>query len=451
MASNTQIIELYTELAKNPNKDFGWDKGLENAKAHGYKQEWIEKIPSRVWEFCAAVGNPFEDAEINKGDTVLDLGCGGGVDILVASLLVGESGKVYGVDITPKMVETAMHHSKLMGVNNVIILESSFDSLELDDESVDVVISNGAINISSNKESVFAEIYRVLKPNGKIYFADMIDISIDEGSCCSLESSSCCASGEEDWANCVAGTMRENELIELIEKAGFKDVECTGHTHYTTAKTTQGAVFQATKIGSIILREKYWEGIFKTSDYQQVLWHQDSPEKSLKLIQEYSNINAKIIDVGCGASFLVDRLLAEGYKNITLLDTAKTSLDIVKERIICQNVTFVNSDILDYIPKEKYDVWHDRALFHFLRTKKEREVYFEVMINSLDAGAIIILSTFGMNGATQCAGLNIVQYDANKLIKEIPSTLELVGSQEYNHITPKGTTQKYIYFVLAKK
>ena len=86
MADNTQIIELYTELAKNPKKDFGWDKGLDNAKAHGYKQEWIDRIPSNVWEFCAAVGNPFKEAKIKKGDTVLDLGCGAGVDVLVSSL-----------------------------------------------------------------------------------------------------------------------------------------------------------------------------------------------------------------------------------------------------------------------------------------------------------------------------------------------------------------------------
>jgi len=157
------------------------------------------------------------------------LGCGEGVDVLVASLLVGEHGKVYGVDITPKMVETANNHTKLMGANNVKILESSFDNISLEDESIDVVISNGAINLTSCKESVFSEIYRVLKPNGKIFFADMIDISIDEGSCCSMEKTSCCESQEEDWANCVAGTMRENELIELIEKAGFENVECTGY------------------------------------------------------------------------------------------------------------------------------------------------------------------------------------------------------------------------------
>jgi arsenite methyltransferase len=100
MADNKQVIELYTELAQNPHKDFGWDKGIENAKEHGYKKEWLEKIPSSIWQYCAAVGNPFIDAEIKEYDTVLDIGCGAGVDLLVSSLLVGQGGKVVGVDIT---------------------------------------------------------------------------------------------------------------------------------------------------------------------------------------------------------------------------------------------------------------------------------------------------------------------------------------------------------------
>lgn len=162
MADNNQIINLYTELAENPNKDFGWDKGLDNAKAHGYKEEWINALPNEIWQYCAAVGNPFKVAEIREGDTVLDLGCGAGVDVLVARLHVGNMGKVYGVDITPKMVETASKHAKTAGFKNVEILESSFDSVDLEDESVDVVISNGAINLTSCKVQHYPNTIEVL-------------------------------------------------------------------------------------------------------------------------------------------------------------------------------------------------------------------------------------------------------------------------------------------------
>jgi len=133
MADNTQIINLYTELAQNPDKDFGWDKGLDNAKAHGYKDEWINSLPKKVWQYCAAVGNPFTHAGIKEGDTVLDLGCGAGVDVLVSRLHVGDNGKVIGVDITPKIVETAQEHAKLAEFSNIEILESSFDAIAIED------------------------------------------------------------------------------------------------------------------------------------------------------------------------------------------------------------------------------------------------------------------------------------------------------------------------------
>ncbi|QOP46496.1 class I SAM-dependent methyltransferase [Sulfurimonas paralvinellae] len=449
MADNNQIIELYTELAQNPEKDFGWDKGLENAKAHGYKQAWIDATPSEVWEYCAAVGNPFKNAIISEGDTILDLGCGAGVDVLVARLHAGESGKVYGVDITPKMVAAASEHAKMVGFDNVEILESSFDNVPLEDESVDVVISNGAINLTSCKESVFSEIYRLLKPEGKIYFADMIDIS--EPTCCAVQESSCCSSfGEEDWANCVAGTMREYELIELMQKAGFKDVECTGHTHYTTAETTRGATFQATKIPAEIKRQQHWENIFQNKDYTQVLWHQRSPQKSLELISSYAKKEDAVIDAGCGASLLVDKLLELGYEDITLLDTSKASLDIVKKRVKSEHVTYMREDILAFESQKKFDLWHDRAVFHFLLTKKERQKYFEVLSSVIKPNAIAIIATFSKDGEIQCAGLDIEAYDDTKILQELPNNLQLIESEAYRHITPKESEQNYSYFIIKK-
>lgn len=452
MADNKQIIELYTELAQNPSKDFGWDKGLKNAQAHGYKHEWIETIPSQVWEFCAAVGNPFDGADIKKGDVVIDLGCGAGVDLLVSALLVGEQGSVIGVDITPEMVKKATYHASLSGFSNVEVLESNFDAIDIADESADVVISNGAINLTSCKESVFAEIYRILKPEGKIYFADMIDIS-DTNESCSLESSSTCSNvNEDDWANCIAGTLRENELIDIIRKSGFRDVECTGLTHYKTSDTTCGATFKATKIPLDTLRKEHWESIFKTKDYTQVLWHQETPKTSFMLIEQYANKDDLIIDVGCGASLLVDMLIDNGYKNITLLDTANTSLDIVKNRLLHRSTLpdYHCSDIMHFKTSQKFHLWHDRAAFHFLLLKKERIHYFEVLNESLLSGGVAIINTFSIGGQEQCAGLDIVQYDSEKMRQELPSGLELVEQIDMVHLTPKGSEQKYSSFVIKK-
>ena len=237
--SQKSIIELYTELATNPDKDYGWDKGLQNAKSHHYKEEWINLIPSEIWNYCAAVGNPFETDTIKKGDTVLDIGCGAGVDLCVASLLVGKEGKVFGVDVTPAMVKKAREHAALSNLSNITVQEGASENLPIEDESIDVVISNGAINLSSSKENVFSEVYRVLKQGGSLCFSDMIkDDNNAEEKCCSNES----------WADCVAGTLKSHDLLQLLEKAGFVEVKMLGTNHYKTSSSTVGSTFYAKKI-----------------------------------------------------------------------------------------------------------------------------------------------------------------------------------------------------------
>lgn len=206
----------------------------------------------------------------------------------------------------------------------------------------------------------------------------------------------------------------------------------------------------ATKRAPQKLREEHWNEVFSTKDYTQVLWHQSSPKKSMEFIGRFAKKEDSIIDVGCGASVLVDNLLKEGYKNISLLDSSKISLEIVKKRVADDNLTYICRDILNFVPAKKFDVWHDRAVFHFLTTQKERSHYFEVLKNSLHEEGSAIISTFRVDGPEACAGLEIVQYDYNKMLNELPKELELVESEEYAHITPKESEQKYIYFVIRK-
>jgi arsenite methyltransferase len=240
--SRHQIIDLYTELVNYPEKDFGWDKGLQNALNHNYKEKWIKGIPEEIWRYCAAVGNPFEAGEIHAGESVLDIGCGAGVDLCVASLLVGEKGNVFGIDVTPAMVEKARFHAGLARLSNIIVSEGTIEKLHIEDNSIDVVISNGSINLASSKENVFSEIYRVLKKSGRLYFADMIkDESNLEGNC---EESGC---NKESWADCVAGTLRGGALIQILIDAGFNEVQLLSSNHYKTSATTVGATFSAKK------------------------------------------------------------------------------------------------------------------------------------------------------------------------------------------------------------
>ena len=236
--TNHSIIDLYTDLANNPDKDFGWDFGLQNARNHGYKESWIENIPEEIWSYCAAVGNPFNAGEFHEGDSVLDIGCGAGVDLCVASLLVGSSGSVFGVDITPAMVEKAKHNVTIAGLSNITAYKSSFDELPIEDNSISIVISNGAINLAASKEAVLSEIYRVLINGGHLYFSDMIkDESNLEEICCKKES----------WADCVAGTLKSDELTQFLEQVGFVDVKMLCTNHYKTSASTVGATFSAKK------------------------------------------------------------------------------------------------------------------------------------------------------------------------------------------------------------
>lgn len=193
--------------------------------------------------------------------------------------------------------------------------------------------------------------------------------------------------------------------------------------------------------------------MFQRVDYTQVLWHQISPKHSLEAVLNATTSSDAVIDVGCGASLLVDSLLEEGYGDITLLDTAKTSLEIVKERLgeQCMIPEYIHTDILTFQPQKSYDIWHDRAVFHFLLSSNDIDRYFEVLTKSLKEEGIAILSTFAPNAETHCAGLETRAYDKALMEEVLPSGLTLVNYEAFTHITPKKTEQAYSMFVLQKK
>ena len=234
-----QVRLLYTELAQHPEKDFGWGKGKKNARALGYDEEWLNRLPDIVWESAAAVGNPFSLGTIHTGETVVDIGCGAGADACIAAILVGNEGKVFGIDCTPAMIAKASENANASGFPQAVFQEAEMTELPLPDCTADVVISNGAINLTEDKDTVLAEAYRVLRPGGRLQIADMVrDTSTRNSACCS---------GEESWANCVSGTLEPNTFLSMLTKAGFVNVELVGFTGYRTATSTTGALFKAIK------------------------------------------------------------------------------------------------------------------------------------------------------------------------------------------------------------
>ena len=234
-----QVRLLYTELAQNPEKDFGWGKGKENASTLGYADEWLNRLPYIVWESAAAVGNPFSLGPIHAGETVIDIGCG--ADACIAAILVGKEGKVFGIDCTPAMITKASENANVSGLTQAVFQEAEMTELPLPDCTADVVISNGAINLAVDKDAVLAEAYRVLRPGGRLQIADMVrDTSTKDSTCCS---------GEESWADCISGTLEPNTFLSMLTKAGFVDAELAGFTGYRTATSTTGALFKAIKPG----------------------------------------------------------------------------------------------------------------------------------------------------------------------------------------------------------
>ena len=234
-----QVRLLYTELALYPDKDFGWGKGKENASMLGYADEWLSRLPDIVWESAAAVGNPFSLGPIHAGEIVVDIGCGAGADACIAAILVGKEGRVFGIDCTPAMITKASENAYATGLPHVVFQEAEMTGLPLADSTADVVISNGAINLAEDKDTVLAEAYRVLRPGGRLQIADMVRDATTGDSACS--------SSEESWADCVSGTLEPDTFLSMLTRAGFVDVELVGFTDYRTAANTVGALFKAIK------------------------------------------------------------------------------------------------------------------------------------------------------------------------------------------------------------
>jgi SAM-dependent methyltransferase len=168
-----EIIRMYQEVADDPAGEFHFFHGREAAEQFGYDAEWLDRAPSGAVESFAGVGNPHERADLKEGETVLDLGSGAGLDAIIASWGVGSTGKVIGVDLNPSMCLKAQAHAAATGTN-MECHEGRMEEIPVPDESVDIVISNGVINLSFRKRRVVEEMYRVLKLGGRISITDIV-------------------------------------------------------------------------------------------------------------------------------------------------------------------------------------------------------------------------------------------------------------------------------------
>ncbi len=197
--------------------------------------------------------------------------------------------------------------------------------------------------------------------------------------------------------------------------------------------------------------KKHWENVYQNKTPEQVSWTQKFPKTSLDLIAQFDvDLSSKIIDVGGGDSHLVDFLIDEGYENISVLDISSKAIERSKGRLADkeQNIHWIISNILDFMPETKYDVWHDRAAFHFLTSKKDIESYVKIVSQFANH---IVLGTFSKNGPLKCSGLPISQYNAEDLQALLKSDFELVSSHYEDHTTPFDTQQNFLFCSFRRK
>jgi 2-polyprenyl-3-methyl-5-hydroxy-6-metoxy-1,4-benzoquinol methylase len=200
-------------------------------------------------------------------------------------------------------------------------------------------------------------------------------------------------------------------------------------------------------------RTKHWENIFKTKDTTKVSWYENIPEVSLKLIDQLNvNQKASILEVGSGDSFLADQLLNKGFENLILLDISETALAKIKERLREQakQITFIQSDITELNTSFNVDVWHDRAVFHFLNSEKEIRKYVDLAAEKINLNGFLILGTFSKNGPEECSGLKVTQYSEKELCELFSENFRKKECFEYIHKTPSGGKQIFQFCVFQR-
>jgi 2-polyprenyl-3-methyl-5-hydroxy-6-metoxy-1,4-benzoquinol methylase len=192
----------------------------------------------------------------------------------------------------------------------------------------------------------------------------------------------------------------------------------------------------------------HWEKVYATKAPESVSWYRAHLETSLALIERAVALSSSIIDIGGGESTLVDDLLLRGYKNLTALDVSQTAIEVTKKRLgsAAGQMRWLVGDIFEIeLEPHAYDLWHDRAVFHFLTTAERRLAYVRQVTRAVKPGGHVIVSTFGPEGPTKCSGLEVMRYDAESLHGEFGARFRLVQSSKELHQTPFGTAQQFLY------
>jgi len=227
-----KVKSMYSKVALHPEVEYHFEMGRALAERLGYPSKMLDQIPSQAIASFAGVGYYFDLAQLKEGESVVDLGSGSGMDVFYAALKVGEKGDVIGIDMTDEQLEKSKLLRDQGDFNQVTFHNSYIESLPIESSSINIVISNGVINLSSEKEKVFQEAARVLKPGGRLAISDIVtSIKLPENISCDATL----------WAACIGGAMQKDEYSELIEAAGMQIVEVKDNPYQFISNSAKGA------------------------------------------------------------------------------------------------------------------------------------------------------------------------------------------------------------------
>lgn len=197
-------------------------------------------------------------------------------------------------------------------------------------------------------------------------------------------------------------------------------------------------------------RATHWDERYRTTGAERVSWFEPEPQQSLALLAMVgAGPSSSVIDIGGGASLLAGSLVEQGYLDVSVLDVSQEALDVAKARMARPDaVTWINADLLEWVPDRRWQVWHDRAVFHFLVDEQDRATYRSLLHRAVEPGGAAIIATFGEDGPTSCSGLPVARYSKDHLATEIGPGFTEIGSGGFDHVTPAGMTQKFTWVAL---
>jgi SAM-dependent methyltransferase len=194
----------------------------------------------------------------------------------------------------------------------------------------------------------------------------------------------------------------------------------------------------------------YWDARYASIGDQNVSWYQAEPAIGLELIARAASSGASIVDVGGGASRLVDHLLAAGYRDVTVVDMSAEALRASRERVGDAPVTWVASDIRDWQPVRAFDIWHDRAAYHFLVDSADQDRYWQLVRDTVPPGGHVVVATFAQDGPEMCSGLPVTRYSLEELTAAMGVGFSVVDSRREQHATPTGGAQSFLWLLAER-